>query len=478
MKENKNIKDIFEKMSKAEDTFDLFNLSYNGIPVWTYVRERTTLISEKEGKYISNKPVRINVLNLLKRIFVFLFNLGKLFNNETIIIVNERHLQWDKEKEKYYHPYVESILAMHHFKKILILEFPHFMTQKYKKVEYDRYLPLDLFLSIKQVFFPLFYFFYKKRADQEYYNKLCSAALWSDREIKGILEMCYQAIHSILSYGVFLKILKFLNPRAEFVYSCMGGADKFLEVVEIQHGVIHNLHCQYIYPQTSSVRGYLRRKKIIVFSKKIRKLLVDNGYFPENITATPNPKVCFHFLRNFKKDFFLKQNLTPNKILIIGAPRDYQQQVTKSLLFDIERERKKLQNWEISLLLHPGEINIYKNLNLTKTKVIENKEISVFRLLSDALCVVAMYSSVLEEAKYFGCFNLILSSYNEQSDQEHLIDWMCGDYPYKVIISPDKAVDWFKENEEKIINQRQEKKKIMEDSYNYFLNETFKTKRV
>jgi len=467
MKKNKGEKELFEEMSKAEDTFDLFSLSYNGIPVWFYVRERVSYILGGQ-KFLLGKTGKINVLNLIKRIFVFLFNLGKLFDNEVIIIANERHLQWDGEKQRYYHPYVESILAMHHFKKVLVLEFPIFMTQKYKKVEYDRYLLLDLFLSIKHVLSPLFCLFYRKRAKQEYYHKLCSADIWSGREIKEILKICCQGIYSILSYGIFLRILKFLNPKVKLIYSCMGGCDKFLEVVEIQHGMIYDLHYEYICPQTSSVKNYLKRKKTMVFSERIKKLFVDNGYLPENVTVIPNPKIHFHFLRNFKKDFPLRQNLALNRILIIGTADYPQEQIMKNLLFDIERKKKKLENWEISLLLHPAEKNIYKDLNLTKTKIIENKEISVFKLLSDALCVIAIWSTVLGEAKYFGCFNLILS--NNAPSHEYLIDWLCGDYPYKVIVSPDKAVDWFKENEEKIINQRQEKKKIMEDSYNYFLN--------
>jgi len=463
------IRETFKKLSKIERNFGLFKLSYNKIPLWIYIRERAmnmvSGISRPSGQSISSQ--KINLFNFIKRFFYFLINSYKLFGNEVIIFTNERHLQRDSEEGKYYNPYVELVLNTDKFRRVLIFEFPTPMTEKYRKIKYNRYLPLDLFLALKQIFSFLSLFYYG-RIRKEYNNKLHRANLWDEQDIKEILRFCTSSVYNIKHDGIFLKFIKFLNPRAKLIYSCQAGYDKFPEVIEVQHGVILDFHPQYIYPKTPAIQNYLKKKKIIVFSEKVKDLFIKGGYLSENIKVTFNPKIRFYFLKNLKKDFF-QQDSVPNKILIISDWGGNFHQIFKNFVLDIEKNKEKLERWEISLILHPTEENVYKDLNLTKVKVFENHEVSLWDLVSEAICIISIASTILEEATYFGCFNIILSD-KEFEDQKDYINWLCGDYPHKTIVDPEKFIEWFEKNKSKIISHLPLKKKIMGEYYDNFLS--------
>jgi len=250
------------------------------------------------------------------------------------------------------------------------------------------------------------------------------------------------------------------------IYSCMAGYDKFPEITEIQHGLILDFHAQYIYPKIPALNDYLRQKKMIVFSNDIRDLLIDRGYFSENIKTAPNPKIYFYFLKSLEKDFFQKK-LSP-KILIISDWGGNFQKIFRKIVLEIEKNRKRFKDWEISLILHPTEENVYEDLNLTKVKVFENHEVSLWGILSEAVCIIGINSTVLGEATYFGCFDIILKD-KELEDQKYYIDWLCKGYSHKAMVPPEEFIEWFEINEQKIINHLSTKKEIMLKHYEKFL---------
>lgn len=466
------IKESFKKLCDIERDFNLFKASYNKIPLWIYVREKAmnmvSGIAKPSGQSVSSQ--KINVFNFLGRLFYFLINFYKLFNNEVIIFTNERHLQWNPNEEKYYNPYAELVLKTNKLRKALIFEFPTFMTKKYTQTRYNRYLPLDLVLALKQIFSPLSFFYYEK-IKKAYNSKLHRANFWQGKDINEILRFSAFSAYNINYYGIFLRFIKLANPKAKLIYSCMAGYDKFPEVIEIQHGVILDFHPQYVYPQTSVIEDYLSSKKMIVFSERVRDLFIKNGYLAENIKVMPNPKVYFYFLKNLKKEFF--QQKPALKILIISDWGANFHQIFKNLVLDIERNKEKLKKWEVSLILHPTEENVYKNLNLKKVRVFENYEVSLWDLLSESLCIVSISSTVLEEATYFGCFNIILED-KEFEDQKDYIDWLCSDYPYKEFVEPEKFIEWFEKNKNKITNHASAKKKILQNWQDFFNKKNFK----
>ena len=461
------IKETFQRLCQIEQDSDFFSLSYNKIPLWVYVREAAMLAASglirSSGQTASSQ--RINLSNLIRRVFYFLINFYKLFGNEVIIFTNERHLELDSNKSRYYNQYAELVLNDTEFKKVLIFEFPTAMTRQYRRVKYDRYLPLDFVLAIKQVLSPLSFFFSRK-IKKEYHDKLQRSNFWRDQEIKKILKLCVSSAYNINYYGVFLKFIKFLNPKAEMIYSCMAGYDKFPEITEIQHGLILDFHAQYIYPKIPALNDYLRQKKMIVFSNDIRDLLIDRGYFSENIKTAPNPKIYFYFLKSLEKDFFQKK-LSP-KILIISDWGGNFQKIFRKIVLEIEKNRKRFKDWEISLILHPTEENVYEDLNLTKVKVFENHEVSLWGILSEAVCIIGINSTVLGEATYFGCFDIILKD-KELEDQKYYIDWLCKGYSHKAMVPPEEFIEWFEINEQKIINHLSTKKEIMLKHYEKFL---------
>ncbi len=462
------IGEAFKKLSRAEQELDFFNLSYFGVPVWIYPREDVSFIlngmAQSSGQF--EPHFKINVFVFLSRIFYFFINFYKIFNNEVIIFTNERHLQWNEKEQRYYNPYAELAVESNKFKKVLIFEFFTGMTKKYKKTKYKKYLPLDFFIGAKQILSPLSFFFSFK-IKREFNGKLNRANLWSEQGERKIIGLCVAAGYSINYYGLILKFIKILNPKAKFIYSCMAAFDKFPEVIEIQHGAIARYHCQYIYPKTESIKDYLKNKKIIVFSDKVKKLFYENEYSLENVLVKPNPKIYFYFLKNLEENFFITKHIT-NKITIVSGFGWNFYKIYKEFLLSIEKNKDKLSNWEFFLLLHPVEDNGYRELSLTKVKIFRNNEASLWDLLSESLCMVNIYSSVMEESPYFGCFNVILEN-KELAEQKYFSDWLCGDYPNKEFVAPEKFAEWLLKNEQKIINHREKKLKIMENNYKYFL---------
>jgi len=462
-------KEAFERLYEAEKKFDFYKLSYNKIPLWSFPREKASFFMNGFTSFPEQAFafLKIRLICLLKRIASFIFGLNKIFGNDIIVFANERHLQWDKSGNIFYNQYAELALMEHQGKKAIIFEIPTSMTEKYKKVKYEKYLPLGFIIVLKKILSFCFLFFYPK-IYKEFYPKIQKADLWQKEDIKKILKFISVQAYSIKYYGLILKIIKLLNPNAKHIYSCMGVYDKFPEVIEIQHGVIVDVHCHYIFPVMDSTREYIENKKTIVFSEKEKKLLVNNGYSAKNIEIKPNPKVYFQFLFNIKRDFFEEQVRT-KEIVIIGDFAGNAQATIKNTVFNIEKNKEKFDGWNISLVLHPSEKNVYKDLQLSKVKVFENQDVSIWQMISNAICVVSICSTVLEEAIYFGCYEIILI--NEAfEDQKLMIDWMCKDYPHKTIIFSHEFSEWFISNESKIIDHWQKKQEIMKKNYDYFQN--------
>src|SRR6185436_18879452 len=304
--------------------------------------------------------IKIKPLEVIGRMIFFFINAHKMVGNDIIIFANERHLQWSDQNGCYYNQFAELVLEKSKYKKALIFEFPTSMTKKYGKVFYQEYLPLDIVIALKTVFSWCCIFFYPK-VREEFYPKLKEAGLWQAGDIGKILTFMALQAYSIAWYGSFLRLVKWLNPKAKLVYSCMGAYDKFPEVIEIQHGMVDDLNLQYIFPKTPSMEKYLHNKKIIVFSDKVKDMLVGYGYLAENIEVAPNPKIYFYFLKNMEEKFF-SEYVGEKEIVIIGALGDTIKEKIKDFIFDIESNQEKFKDWKVSLVLHPSERNTYKDL--------------------------------------------------------------------------------------------------------------------
>ncbi|OGZ64143.1 MAG: hypothetical protein A3A98_04150 [Candidatus Staskawiczbacteria bacterium RIFCSPLOWO2_01_FULL_40_39] len=465
-----NFKEGFKKLADLEVQYDLFSIFYEGIPLWLYARDRAlniiSGITSYEGQSISSHAIR--PVNLVKRVFYCILNFYKIFNNDIIIFTNERHLEKDLQTGEYYNPFAELAVRQNpNAKKFLIFEFPIPMTVKYQKVNYQNYMLLDVFLFFRQIFSPLSLFYYRK-IKKVFEPKFKASGLFTESEIKELLRRCYYSAYSMVCYGIFLKFIKATNPHAKLIYSCMGGYDKFPGVIEIQPALIIDNQSVYIYPETKYTQNYLKTKKMIVFSEHAKDLLAKNGYTQENISVQGNSKIKFYFIKNINDTILKKVEKVDNKIVIIGNWGGSFLKIIKNLVLDIEKNNELFKNWDISLVLHPAEDNTYKKLHLTKVKVFENHQVSLWGMLSEAVATINIASTVLEESTYFGCYNIILKDI-KFSDQTDFVNALCGSYPYKAIVDPEKFIHWFEENQSNIKNHAIQKNKIIKENYEYFL---------
>lgn len=450
-------------MCLIEKELGFFDLHVKRIPLWIYIRERAANMVNGMSIETSQKASRqgLNWGIFFSRAIVFFSKFRALFGNEVIIFANERHLEMIKKTGKYYHPYVEMVIDLEkNNKKFLVLEFPNAMRKIFQKVGYQRYLPMDFILMLKQSF-SFLAFFWSFPVKKRLLPALLASRLWDSRSIKEILRIGGYSAYNITFYWFFLRFLKLLNPKLERIYSCMGAYDKFPEVVEIQHGVIHDFHHQYIFPPVKTLGPYLSNKINIVFSERIKNLFIDNGYSGKLITVLPNPKIAFYF--KFNGDSEKGLLTSKKKITIIGDWGGNLKNVFEILISSIEHNERLFSGWEINLILHPTQENHYQNKMPKKVRVFENHQISVWESLHDSLCVLAVNSTVLEEATYFGCFSGIILD-TTMEDQEYYIDWLCGDYPYKDYFKPEDFAKWFSDHESMLVFHLPKKVRIMDDN--------------
>lgn len=474
IKQSLKINESIKKIWEAEKRFDLFSYKCCDIPLWIYPRIKALNMFDGAidigGQ--TDGAIKMNFLNILARIFYFFLKLPRFFGNDVIIFSNERYLDLDKKTGKYFNSMAELAIMDSGSKKPLIFEFPSFTTKKYKNTKYKSYVPLDIFLGVKEAFLFLAFVF-KPKIKKEFLSKLASSGLWTKADIEKLIYFLSHYAYDIFCYAISLKIIKLLNPNAKMIYSCIAGYDKLPDVVEIQHGLIVDLHIQLFFPQTDSIKEYIENKKTIVFSEQAKQKLLSNGYTSENTVVLPNPKVSVYFSNNIDKQFLESQKKSNKNQIVIISSLGNVPNILKKLLSDIEKNKDRLEKWDFSLVLHPSEKNTYNDMELTKTKVFENYQVSLWDLLANSLCVVVIASSVIEEAQYFGCFEIILK--NEiMEDQEDYVRELAGNYTFKNMVLPSDFVKWFNQNEQKMILHRNNKLEIMEKNYNFFVKKISK----
>lgn len=466
IKINESIKKIWE----AEKQFDLFSYKCCNIPIWIYPRIKAINMIDgvNDFEVQTEAFIKMNFFNVLGRIFCFFAKMPYFFGNDVIIFSNERYLDLDKKSGKYFNSMAEAAILDSRAKKPLIFEFPSFTTKKYKKTRYNNYTPLDFFLLLNKMF-SFLSFGYTWKIRKEFFSELTSSGLWTDSQVRELIKFTSHCAYNINSYNFFLQIIKFLNPKAKLIYSCVAGYDKFFDAVEIQHGLIVDSHAQLFFPQVDSVKEYVKNKKTIVFSERAKTMCLSHGYTDKNTVILPNPKVSVYFSSNIDKQFFESQKKSnENNVVMIGSLGNVPN-ILKKMILDIEKNKERFEDWNFSLIMHPSEKNTYKGMMLQKVEIFENHQASLWDLLANSLCVVVVASSVIEEATYFGCFEAIILD-ETMEDQKDYIKALAGNYPFKEVVRPEEFLDWFKKNKQKIIMHRNAKIKIMEKNHHHFQN--------
>ncbi len=456
----------FELLAGAEEKYGFFETWHEGMPLWLYGRDRAlnivSGITSYSGQTISSHKIR--PLNLIARAWHFLANVHKMWGNDLIIFTNERHLEKELSTGKYYNPFAElAIREYREAKKVLVFEFPIPMTQKYRSAVYPRYLPLDFFFFLRQIFSPLAFFYYP-RTKKVFAPKLKASGLFTENEITELVRRCYRSAYFITCYRIFLKLVKWLNPRAVAIYSCMGGFDKFPGVIEIQPALITDIHSVYMYPQTPEIKQYLQTRRMVVFSQETKELLARHGYLRENMIVRQNPKIQYYFIKNIHPELLEKIPAPPYELVIVGNWGGSLLGIIKQIVLDIEKNKEVFKDWNISLVLHPAEENTYKQLKLQKVVVFENHKVSLWGKLARAAATIDIGSTVIQESSYFGCYNIILKDEKFES-QKDFIDSLCRGYSYKNLVVPQEFIVWFKANEQQLKSHIIEKNKIIKANH-------------
>lgn len=402
-----NIIDFTNKFQKIEIENNFFKeKNENGILYWDIVRyEIFNLIYNElsETKILPSKS--INKISFIKR---FLINLVGYFyyryrikNYKYICFIASRN----KDKEGVSIDQVsEDILKQIHKESLIIETFKEAnQVHKYTSV-FDYGL---LFEKYKNCFLQLF----RNPVNQKNYG--VSTILKERFKVKIDLnkEISKLLFNYAISFSYYLKLFRKVRPEVIFlvqngIQKAIFSAANILKIpsVELQHGFIGYVHPAYSYPK-SIKKGTLFTLPNYFFSF--------SDFWFENINY-PVDKII-PFGNNY---YALKRNVICKKydITIIFANI-----YTADLLVVVDDLLKMEYSGEICIKLHPNQIN---ELDFIKKHYIEHKNVhvvynekSMSEVLSVSNSVVAIQSTSVYEALYYGLKVFIIKVKNYQTHQ-------------------------------------------------------------
>lgn len=479
-------KEAFKKLLKIEEKLHLWEHQYKDQLLWPIVRGECfeylsgSVIHEKIS-VTRGQSTLINILkriffflinaqklyggdvilNIFKRIFFFLINSPKLYGNNLIFLMKERQLV-KTDNSNFINPYIDLILTEEKKKNYLILESPHLFSDRYKKVTYKKYIPFDLFLLLRLLFKSFLKVGHKER--KKIKNKIRKIPKIDAKQKNDLYNNYIRAKGDIFSRIILYKFLRLLNPGAKIYYS-PGFMDKINDQnesninVEVQHSMIPDTNTNYIIPKNKHTKKILENKKMIVFQEQVKELLVNQGYLAKNIILKKHPLLKSFFTNLTKNDFKIKNKKI--KVLIIGSAAERQHRMLNDFINQINNLGiANLKYFEIELLFHPKDVHD-DYIKSTHVKYSSDNE-NLYKKLLMADIVVSPGSTVLHEATYFGCFNLILIGKDDSSSNSP--EWPCKDYDFYKVVNFKKAGEWIVNHKKFMRTFRKTKGRILVES--------------
>jgi hypothetical protein len=240
---------------------------------------------------------------------------------------------------------------------------------------------------LKILFTKLSKLFYKSKIDKLFLDFL------KINEIN-ISEKELQLVHLRFKVSLFLyKIFLFpLNIKKVYIVSAYSNTEicaifksRGIEIIELQHGVIGNVHRAYNYKIKNKLLP--TADKIYVYNDFWKNELLNAGYFDKNQIYVTN---------RLKYKLINLSIASTNTIIFTGQGGFY-----KEIIEFFKSSNKYLMNKNIKLLYipHPSEIN--KGLDLLKDSVnnlkniliIEEKEYTTEQYIYNSLAHISVYSS-------------------------------------------------------------------------------------
>lgn len=409
-----NAREFPDTFIKFEKENALFLQQIDDVFYWKLIRGRVyNNILKKhglldEGSFTVPQSVLCKIKTFFKYCIVAFINLFKpLLPVDTLVVNHQRKVLINGKYEDIYTSWLINHLDEND-EKYLVLDVPQNwgehpmpMTPNIRKIEN--------FTIISKV---VYKFFLPKafRFDQKLKNY--SKKLKQVFDFDGnIINEAYEQIHIFkIDYKYYLKFLKKVCPKKIWVVVGYGNhaliaAAKELGIVteEIQHSLISKHHMNY---------GFGGLKNVPYFPDRMCLF----GKFWYDISDIPLSEDKIDYYKNQIRKYEPSGNRENKnkKIMFLTQPI-----ITKYMIDIIEEmiASQKFDNFDIIIKLHPAEFNIWKNKH-EKLKqlssqgyveVVDSFEMPLYDLFREVDTVIAVASTALFEALYFGCDVYLLS---------------------------------------------------------------------
>jgi len=225
----------------------------------------------------------------------------------------------------------------------------------------------------------------------------------------------------IVGYQIYNLLFKFLKVKKAYVVSAYTNTEiiaalkkRNIKVIEIQHGIIGEMHRGYNYKVKSSLLP--TPDKILVYDDFWKRELIDAGYFNED-----QIEICGKYQYSELKDIQIF-----DKPFIVFTGQGIKQNEIKKFFKNAEEYLKKKDIYLI-YLPHPAEENIFK-IDSEYVKIIKNKEYLTEQYIKSALAHISIYSSCHFDAIYFHG-----KTYVFDVMEDNIMNYYKNKYPEKVI---------------------------------------------
>ena len=384
----------------AEEKYSLFDDKIDDIQIYPLIRMGLYYKLTENLNYYSPQPKKNfkistkNIISLIKH----LYNNNDLKKIKTKFIgVIEHPRRLDDMDFDIYTDFLKDILS------ITTISNPHYGNQILGKIN-NKIVYYDYYLLKKKII-NLFYFNKKINNYAKKLSKIISQEFDSNNNYENFLVKLIKDRY--LSCNIAYSFLKKTNIKSLIIVNSYGfnhfvwAAKKLnIKTIELQHGIISNLHLGYHYPSSKIDSIDCFPEYLLTFGNFwnelakipiIKNRIVANGYF------------------FFNKQVAKYQNLNiqkMNKILVIS-----QSTIGERLSKEIIKMAKELKDFEIIYKPHPKEIitqtSYLQELSKFKNITIANNT-SLYALFAECEWQIGVFSTALFEGLGFGLKTIIL----------------------------------------------------------------------
>lgn len=391
----------------------LYDVRVHNMPIYTSLRDALLLELKKQTAVNADYKKKKSRI-FWKRVWHGIVKFKKVRTAETMIVTSSVYRRDEKRN-------LSAEFLRDTYPNSVILEWPS------RNASFDKgyftdpciqdYYPMDLCAILKHIYLLLHKKKYRKLRDN------CSKELaikFSETPKEAVSEKEQQAIRWLINrlsdevaattlshyfFRFFFKNCKHIKTAIDF----WGGARENIfpilpqqvSWIELQHGLITKEHTGYMYPSYVKKDCKLFERKLLVYGKKTKQILLENSFFQEEqIEVVGNPR-----LNLYKKTHSLSKE---KRGLLLFSSQPYEQDKKGVNYYESMRSYMKVleeyanhNGMTFGIKLHPREEGVDTYRSMVPSAVIYESDAELYELLCKTWVHITANSTVLYEAAVF-----------------------------------------------------------------------------